>query len=193
MGNGFWCTLLAMKPETVTDSAVRLVADLDPREGVIEVQYRIADAWRVTLKMILETASDPRVFTSMSVELEGDAASEVDRDISNRLLRLIPFRDAHQCADRLMLDFWTSDAPKPPAAPKSAREYAQLARSFEFFAHEFPEQPLKQMAERFDLNRNTLAARVNRAKDLGLLSRSSKTAPYELTKKAEELLDGGEG
>lgn len=181
-----------MKPEVVTDSAVRLSSELNDRDGDIAVSYRIADTWLVTLKMHLGGPNEARGFTSMTVDLDAKATSQMERDISNRLLRQIPFRDAHQCADRLMLDWATSAAPVPPSAPRDPRSYAELARSFAFFAVEFPEQPLKQMAERFNLNRNTLAARVNRAKDLGLLSRSSKTAPYELTKKAEQLLDEGD-
>ena len=181
-----------MKPEVVTDSSVHLASGLDDSEGNITVQYRISETWLVTLRMHLDSPSDARGFTSMTIDLDGRASSQMERDISNRLLRQIPFRDAHQRADRLLLDWATTAAPVPPASPKDPRSYAELARSFAFFAVEFPDQPLKQMAERFDLNRNTLAARVNRAKDLGLLTRASKTGPYELTKKAEELLAGGD-
>lgn len=180
-----------MAREQVSESAVLVAEEIDGHTGVISIQYVIADAWNVTLEMELERLDDAQNFTRLTFELSDTASAGPDLDITNRLLRLIPFRDAHQRASRQVRSYSTSDVPPPPETYEDMSAYARLARSFMVFDRNFPDQPLKQMAEQFEINRSTLAARVNRAKDMGLLVRPSKQEPFELSERARELLQEG--
>lgn len=169
----------------VSDGVYLLYESFDPIAGVVSIRYKVADVWIVTLKMPVG-GDAPRSFTDLHFQRAREATGDVD--ITNRLLRLIPFRGAQQRAIAKVRMHSIGDVPSPPKAYSGTDAYARLAESFLAFDQLFPDQPLKQMAEHFKLNRNTLAARVNRAKDMGLLIRPSKQEPYELSEGAKRLL-----
>ena len=176
-----------MDSELISESVKLLGEGVEPDSTEVFVKYDLLGGWEIELR---GDATDPiDGFGSLKmVYSEINEWHATEEGVTGRLLRLIPFRDAQQRFDRLRNQALAADMPSPPDTYASPTDFARLAEVYLWFASKFKTQPMKQMADQFDLNRNTLSARVSRAKQMGMLSKTDAGGPWKITDKANELL-----
>ena len=177
-----------MDSELISESVRLLGEGVEPDSMEVFVKYELLGAWKIGLRGDARDPIDGFGSLTMSIS-EINEWHATEEGVTGRLLRLIPFRDAQQRFDRLRNQAFAPSMPSPPDTYASPTDFARLAEVYVWFASKFKTQPMKQMADQFDLNRNTLSARVSRAKQMGMLSRTDAGGPWKITDKANELLD----
>ncbi|MFE3453664.1 hypothetical protein ACFXJ8_32520 [Nonomuraea sp. NPDC059194] len=99
----------------------------------------------------------------------------IQRDgITLDILRAVPLGDARKVLaewlPRLRAAFSPDDAPKPlPARVESPHDYTLVAAEYVRLVNAGERRPIHVMSEVSGVSRNTMSARVRRARDMGLL------------------------
>jgi hypothetical protein len=128
---------------------------------------------------------------------EFDNPEEIkERDgITLEVLRAVPLGDARKILaewlPRLRAAFYPDDAPQPlPERVETQHDYALVAAEYVRLVRSGERRPIHMMAEASGVSRNTVSARVRRARHMGLLlqTRTGTTLNAELTPAAQRLL-----
>lgn len=118
-----------------------------------------------------------------------DAAVETD-GVTTEVLRAIPLADARKRLRGLRLAARLEEPNVPALASRlsGVRDLAGFAKVYAEAVARGQRQPLKYLSELTGVPRNTLSARVRRAREEGLLTRPDGQHLGQLTDKAQELL-----
>lgn len=153
--------------------------------GKVTVTYDVR-AWRVTF-----TASPGRPFDGpeeLHVFLTNVAAVEsaIESDgLTTDLLRVLPLADARKRIRALQ-------PPEPfdiPAKVETDAEYARFAAAYVDAVRAGKRRPIERLQAATGVSRNTLSARVRRARERGFLTGQPGQPADQLTDKATRLLD----
>ncbi|WP_214103861.1 hypothetical protein [Acrocarpospora catenulata] len=127
-------------------------------------------------------------------EFDPDKTKERD-GITLDVLRAVPLGDARKTLaewlPRLRATFYPEEAPRPlPERVETPHDYALVAAEYVRLIYTGERRPIHVMAEASGVSRNTISARVRRARDMGLLlqTRTGTTLSAELTSTAQQLL-----
>jgi hypothetical protein len=123
-----------------------------------------------------------------------------DRDgITLDVLRAVPLGDARKVLaewlPRMRAVLFPEEAPKPlPARVETPHDYALVAQEYARLVNVGERRPIHVMAEASGVSRNTMSARVRRAREIGLLIQTGKGTKLraELSTEATNELTKGQ-
>ncbi len=175
--------------EKVSDAAEFLNAYTE--HGDLVVEYRVM-GWHVAVNSQRGAPWEGPdcIQVGWSSTPEGfDAAIETD-GVTTEVLRAIPLADARRRLRglRLAARLQEPDVPALASRLSGVRDLAEFAKVYADAVADGQRHPLKSLAELTGIPRNTLSARVRRARDEGLLTRPHGRHLGELTGKARGLL-----
>ncbi|MFF4620908.1 hypothetical protein [Nonomuraea jabiensis] len=133
-------------------------------------------------------------------ETFNDPERAFDRDgITLEVLRSVPLGDARKVLaewlPRMRAALFPDEAPKPlPERVETLHDYARVAEEYARLVNAGERRPIHVMAEASGVSRNTMSARVRRARDMGLLIQIGKGTKLraELSAEATNELTKGQ-
>ncbi len=178
-----------VRMEKLSGAAEFLNAYYEQKELVVE--YRVL-GWYVTASAQLGAPWEGPDLIRVGWEStsEGiDTALETD-GVTTEVLRAIPLADARRRLRALRLAARREEPDVPALASRlsGTRDLAEFAQVYADAIAEGRRQPLQYLAQLTGIPRNTLSARVRRARDEGLLTRPAGQHLGQLTDKAKDLL-----
>ncbi|GAA4960480.1 hypothetical protein [Kineococcus glutinatus] len=174
-------------------------AGADPE--VMEVEYQVLGEWSVILR---NSVTSP-VYGPMHVDIsimgfrhpEREACTEAIRKtdgITTEVMRAIPMNDARKRLARLIATHMKREdqVPDVPARLETPQEWAAFANVYAELVSQGHKQPLQYLVNLTGISRNTLSARVRRAREMGLLTTPEPGSLGRLTDKGMALLEGND-
>lgn len=180
-----------MEYTRISDAAELLDEGWNEEKFYVFVTYRLFGKWDVDLRCVLH---DP--WTGIS-ELHVVPADYPDEDneneeVTGQLLRVVPFADARKRIEALRIEAYKADGTirSFPERFETPLDFATLAAAYVEEIKRGSTQPIQRLSKIHGVSRNTLSARIRRARedDMGLLTRPTKDSLGELTEKAKVLL-----
>jgi hypothetical protein len=150
--------------------------------------------WYVELRCGIFLPGGPQ-----SINVSTPDGIPIDGGVTTSVLRAVPLADARKRLDRLREDHVKQAAAGDLVTfgglvrVDSEEGLARFAKTYADLVESGDDHPLKRLATYTGLSRNTLSARVRRARERGLLTKPSPESLGALTKKAEQLLQEGTG
>jgi hypothetical protein len=155
----------------------------------ISIVYPDVLGWRVELRSNPKSPIDGPESLTISLDHDYDSVvGAVETDgITSAVLRAVPLADARRRLKRIKTEVVPVDVPSIQARTDTPAELAAFANTYAKYAGN-RRMPLALLAAISGISRNTLSARVRRARDMGLLTRPPNV---ELTAKGRRLLRQG--
>jgi hypothetical protein len=174
----------------------------------------IAPGWTATAEISRNSSGDLVV---TKIVIEANSTSAIETGIAAHILRSLKVKDLINSAvsDQEYTEYllaamspydWAEETrstwmeeisgewPRQGRKPNDESLYAKMAFFYSIEVKENPTSPLQTLAEKLDVDRSTVARRIDTARKLGLLSRPMSTsgpsgkAGGTLTKRAYEIL-----
>jgi hypothetical protein len=188
-----------MEPVVVTDAA-RLIAcgvENTPARGLEAYARYLVYGWVVECRCPVRAPWDgpERVVVYPDMSDEGlpdfmEHAMETG-GVTTEVLRAVPLAHARKQLQALRIEALkeAGDTPDMPSHLLTVEDWARFAQVYAEAAEAGQRQPLKYLVDMTGLSRNTLSARVRRAREMGLLTRPTKDNLGALTDAARIYLN----
>lgn len=125
-------------------------------------------------------------------DAEGYEIASLTDGVTTGVLRALPLQDARKRLAKLQAAATEESVLDLPERLGSPLDWARFAAAYAAAAEAGDHSPILTLARRLGLPRNTVSARVRRARELGLITRPSKKSIGQLTARAERLLNESE-
>lgn len=178
-----------MSRVTVTDAAT-LIREGSESTGKVSVTYDVC-GWLVTLRADVSSPFDgPETLTVERSRSTGGPAALATDDVTTEVLRAIPLADARRRLIRLKSAALQELDGQPTVQARlvTLEDWVAFAETYAGLVSAGHKQPLQHLARLTGVSRNTLSARVRRARKMGLLTRPVVGSLGKLTKQASDLL-----
>lgn len=150
--------------------------------------------WRVLIHCDIRMGWDGPTSIEVRFQTAELAAEATDTDgITTDVMRSVPLREARSVIKKYRpriltaLGYHAEEA--VPERIKSDRDYALLAKEYIRLIEFGSRHPIAVMADLCDVSRNTMSARVRRAREMGLLEGEPRQPATRLTEKAKRLIE----
>lgn len=185
--------MAAMSTLRVTDAA-SLTREQAATDGKVTVIYDVY-GWMVTLVTSVNSPFDgPETVTIRpDSSAEGIDVALATDGVTTEVLRAIPLADARRRLIRLKAEALQESGSQPVVQARlvTVADWAVFAETYADLVQGGHRQPLQHLARVTGVSRNTLSARVRRAREMGLITRPTSDSLGHLTKQATDLLAGG--
>ena len=175
----------------VTDAAT-LTHEQSTTDGKVSVTYAVF-GWVVTLQTTVNSPFDGPETVNVRPDYseEGlDVALATD-GVTTDVLRAIPLADARRRLIRLKSAALQELDGQPTVQARlvTLEDWAAFSKTYADLVSAGHKQPLQHLARLTGVSRNTLSARVRRAREMGLLTRPAVGSLGKLTKQDSDLLE----
>ncbi|MFC4536622.1 hypothetical protein [Sphaerisporangium dianthi] len=151
--------------------------------------------WRVAVYANLNAPWDGPVGLQIDVRDEEGIGSAIESDgITVDVLRSIPLGEARKViADISKQVRERAGKPRLPELPRrleTPHHYAVVAQAYIQAVEAGRKNPILYLSDLWGISKNTMAARIKKAREMGLLSGEEGKTADRLTDKAREILNG---
>ncbi|MFL6051309.1 MAG: hypothetical protein ACJ72W_00075 [Actinoallomurus sp.] len=183
-----------VKPEVALPEGWELSTD-DAGQPTLRRVYE-AGAWRTTV--IVDVAAPFTGPSSVHIDYTGADAAESE-GVTLEILRAVPLGEVRKVLrehlPRIRASLAPETAVKLPTRCETPYEYALVAEAYVRLVNAGEQRPVQVMATSAGISRNTISARVRRARNMDLIKQTGTGTGHlsaQLTKAAEKLLEVGD-